>query len=59
MQGRANGHGIDLNRNFPDSFHPYQQSPPAEPETTAVMIWMQEIPFVLSANMHGGSLVSV
>uniref|UniRef100_A0A8D8VKY4 Carboxypeptidase D n=2 Tax=Cacopsylla melanoneura TaxID=428564 RepID=A0A8D8VKY4_9HEMI len=54
--GRENAHKVDLNRNFPDQFEPYNTSP--EPETLAVEKWLQQIPFVLSANLHGGSLVA-
>ncbi|XP_074640654.1 carboxypeptidase D-like isoform X2 [Tubulanus polymorphus] len=55
--GRANQNGVDLNRNFPDRF-PAVARHALEPETKAVMNWMKSIPFVLSANLHGGSLVA-
>ena len=55
VYGRSNLHGVDLNRNFPDQF--YGQKLKQEPETKAIINWMKEIPFVMSANMHGGSLV--
>ena len=56
LSGRANANNHDLNRNFPDQFR--RGSPKAEPEVAAVMKWSQEYPFVLSANLHGGSLVA-
>ena len=55
--GRTNGHRIDLNRNFPDRFEDRTQ-PRREPETLAVMDWIDEYPFVLSANLHNGALVA-
>ncbi|XP_056019637.1 carboxypeptidase D-like isoform X2 [Ostrea edulis] len=54
--GRNNKNGYDLNRNFPDYFA--VNSAPIQPETLAVMNWTQQIPFVLSANLHGGTLVA-
>ncbi|XP_023220192.1 carboxypeptidase D-like [Centruroides sculpturatus] len=56
--GRENSHGVDLNRNFPDQFHLTLINKKQEPETVAVMTWIKSYPFVLSANLHGGSLVA-
>ncbi|XP_066189523.1 carboxypeptidase D [Sylvia atricapilla] len=53
--GRNNSNNYDLNRNFPDQF--VHVTDPPQPETRAVMAWLQSYPFVLSANLHGGSLV--
>uniref|UniRef100_A0A8C5H4J4 Peptidase M14 domain-containing protein n=1 Tax=Gouania willdenowi TaxID=441366 RepID=A0A8C5H4J4_GOUWI len=55
FKGRNNFNNIDLNRNFPDQFFP--NTVVRQPETLAVMSWLSSIPFVLSANLHGGSLV--
>ncbi|XP_046842736.1 carboxypeptidase D-like isoform X2 [Xenia sp. Carnegie-2017] len=59
MRGRANKNGYDLNRNFPDYFYPQNAMFNGKPEveTKAVMNWISSIPFVLSANLHGGYLV--
>ncbi|KAK9520795.1 hypothetical protein VZT92_020657 [Zoarces viviparus] len=54
-KGRNNSNNFDLNRNFPDQFFTIKE--PRQPETIAVMNWMKSIPFTLSANLHGGSLV--
>ncbi|XP_053562111.1 carboxypeptidase D [Bombina bombina] len=53
--GRNNSNNYDLNRNFPDQF--FQITDPPQLETLAVMSWLKTYPFVLSANLHGGSLV--
>lgn len=50
--GRNNSNNYDLNRNFPDQFLP--TTDPLQPETLAVMNWLRDFPFVLSANLHGG-----
>lgn len=56
--GRANANGIDLNRNFPDQYGTDRYNKVREPEVAAVMNWTLSLPFVLSANLHGGSLVA-
>ncbi len=48
---------IDLNRNFPDYFGAKLPSSNRALETSAVMSWLRSIPFVLSANYHGGAFV--
>ena len=53
---RANAHGYDLNRNFPDRF--YGQITPMQPETRAIIDWSLRENFTLSANLHGGDLVA-
>jgi carboxypeptidase D len=55
--GRTNERGMDLNRNFPDRFE-HRTQPHREIETTAVMNWIADYPFVLSANLHNGALVA-
>ena len=57
LQGRSNAHHVDLNRNFPDQFLP-DEIGPMQPETKAVANWIRKNNFVLSANLHGGSLVA-
>lgn len=64
--GRENANNKDLNRDFPDQYD--GQSAPGtvtsvllqgrQPETAAVMTWIVSNPFVLSANLHGGSVVA-
>ncbi|XP_025831012.1 carboxypeptidase D [Agrilus planipennis] len=56
--GRANAHGVDLNRNFPDRLGVNEYNRITEPETKAVMKWILSEPFVLSANLHNGALVA-
>jgi len=63
IQGRKNANRQDLNRNFPDQFLVKKDDDEAlykgrEPETLNIMRWITENYFVLSANMHGGSVVA-
>lgn len=55
-RGRKNANEYDLNRNFPDFFKPNALK--LQPETSAVIEWMKNIPFILSAGLHGGALVA-
>lgn len=53
---RYNGNNADLNRDFPDQFTDPNNSPIGrEPETAAVMAWVQEKNFVFGGNFHGGA----
>ena len=58
LVGRENSNSFDLNRNFPDQYSHNEDNGNVQPETRAVMKWLNEHPFVLSANLHGGSLVA-
>lgn len=55
IEGRLNGDKLDLNRNFPDFFHNTNKQ--MAKETEAVIAWMKDIPFVLSAGLHSGAVV--
>uniref|UniRef100_A0A8D0DUM9 Carboxypeptidase M n=1 Tax=Salvator merianae TaxID=96440 RepID=A0A8D0DUM9_SALMN len=54
--GRNNANKVDLNRNFPDAFS--KNNITIQPETQAIMNWIKNEIFVLSANLHGGSVVA-
>ena len=56
VTGRHNSMGIDLNRNFPDRFG--KKSGSVQAETQAVIDWLKQYHFVLSANLHNGALVA-
>lgn len=56
--GRPNANDKDLNRNFPDRFGQNEDNKDTQPEVAAIMKWSKDYPFVLGANLHGGSLVA-
>lgn len=58
LNGRGNANNVDLNRNFPDQYRTYDENRRQEIETIAIMNWLRQYPFVLSANLHGGALVA-
>ncbi|XP_046390357.1 carboxypeptidase D-like [Ischnura elegans] len=55
--GRKNANDVDLNRSFPDYFR-NNTFKEIQPETKAIMEWMERIPFILSASLHGGAMVA-
>lgn len=58
-KGRLNANNIDLNRNFPNKMLKTEVDSATQPEVKAIIEWALKEPFVLSANLHGGSLVAV
>ena len=64
--GRLNAKNIDLNRNFPDQFNRTEKlmqnidelQKGRSAETKALIKWIIENPFVLSATFHGGAVVA-
>ena len=62
--GRNNANDKDLGRDFPKIFDEPQDvsldtlESERQPETVALMRWVQKEPFVLSSVMHGGALVA-
>lgn len=54
--GRNNSNNFDLNRNFPDFY--FCNEALLQPETQAVVDWLENNTFILSANLHTGALVA-
>jgi carboxypeptidase D len=54
--GRFNSNKVDLNRDFV-VFTANETAPVPQVETANVQQWSKTFPFVLSANLHSGSLV--
>ncbi len=64
IQGRSNANYVDLNRNFPPRFAGHEEHDGSsgkvgapEPEVQAIIDWLTQYPFVLSANLHGGKQI--
>ncbi|XP_057373845.1 carboxypeptidase D-like [Daphnia carinata] len=64
--GRLNAKNIDLNRDFPDPLKPEDKLLRSQSEllqnraaeTQALIQWIKNNPFVLSASLHGGAVVA-
>lgn len=54
--GRNNSNGFDLNRNFDDMY--FCNPEPLQPETHAIIEWLEDNNFILSASLHTGSFVA-
>ncbi|XP_068232085.1 carboxypeptidase D-like [Palaemon carinicauda] len=60
-RSRSNANAVDLNRDFPSQWESPSEKEmykDRQPETLAVMSWIVNNPFVLSGNLHGGSVVA-
>eukprot|EP01094_Clydonella_sp_ATCC50884_P016734 TRINITY_DN2799_c0_g1_i1.p1 TRINITY_DN2799_c0_g1~~TRINITY_DN2799_c0_g1_i1.p1 ORF type:complete len:473 (+),score=115.28 TRINITY_DN2799_c0_g1_i1:26-1444(+) len=54
---RENANNYDLNRDFPDRITGHRGSY-FQPEVEAMMAWSEDRHFIISANLHGGSIVA-
>ncbi|KAG8363083.1 hypothetical protein BUALT_BualtUnG0006400 [Buddleja alternifolia] len=53
LRRRGNANNIDLNRDFPDQFFPMNDDVDLrQPETKAIMNWLDEMRFTASASLH-------
>ncbi|TVT97526.1 hypothetical protein EJB05_57230 [Eragrostis curvula] len=59
LRWRGNANNIDLNRDFPDQFFSINNDINyRQPETKAIMNWVNQERFTASASLHGGALVA-
>jgi hypothetical protein len=52
--GKNNSNGFDLNLNFPDRF--FCNAAPIQPETEAILNWLESTRFLLSGKFHTGGV---